>query len=155
MILEAALLISNRIAPGRKNGRIQALKPPPQTMAQSTTARATLFILRELVGEVLYFPVWWYTHGLALTGRTLIRQWFGLVNRLSIVILLRTMGKPMYGDYTRSGRAISFFFRIFILAARLIALGCWTVVELVALLAWVLGPIISAAMLIRQLVPLR
>lgn len=112
------------------------------------------FILRELVGELLYFPVWWYSHGLASTGRTLLNQWLGAVNRLSILIMLRTMGKPMYGDYTRSGKIISFFFRLLILGFKIIQLGLWTVVLVVAMLAWLIGPILATAMLVRQLIPL-
>ncbi len=128
--------------------------PVLNIMAQSTAVRATTFILRELIGEVLYFPVWWYTRGLAGTTRSLVNQWSGLLNRLSIVILLKNMGRPMYGDYTRSGRAISFFFRIFLVVIRSIVLALWTVVELAAWLGWILGPIVAGAMLVRQIVPL-
>jgi hypothetical protein len=44
--------------------------------------------------------------------------WFS--NRLSIPILARTMGRPMYGDYTRSGRSL--VFRLLLLTTRLIIL---------------------------------
>lgn len=122
-------------------------------MVQSTASRATTFILRELVGELVYFPVWWYSHGLVGTAQGLTRRWFRVLNQLSIPILLRTMGKPMYGDYTRSGRAISFFFRIFLVVTKLIWLGVWTVIELIALAAWVIGPIAVTAMLAMQAIP--
>jgi hypothetical protein len=123
-------------------------------MAQSTATRATLFVLRELIGELLYFPVWWYSHGLASTSRALTRKWYNLLNRLAIPILARTMGRPMYGDYTRSGRVISFFFRLLLLGTRLFVLVGWTLMLLLALLAWVLGPIVAGGMLIRQVIPL-
>lgn len=123
-------------------------------MVQSTGTRAMTFILRELIGELLYFPVWWYSHGLTSTARTLLNRWLGAVNRLSIMIMLRTMGKPMYGDYTRSGKIISFFFRLLILGFKLIQLGIWTVILVIAMLAWIVGPIFATAMLIRQLIPL-
>ncbi|MBI5467284.1 MAG: hypothetical protein HY975_03700 [Candidatus Kerfeldbacteria bacterium] len=122
-------------------------------MAQSTSSRAVAFLLREFVGDVLYFPVWWYTRGLALTWRTLSNRWLNLVNRLSLRILLKNMGKPMYGDYTRSGRIISFFFRIMLVVVRLVVLGLWTVVEIAMLGLWVAGPAVAIGMLIRQLIP--
>lgn len=122
-------------------------------MAKSTASRATTFILRELVGELLYFPVWWYSRGLVLTSRALTRRWMRLLNQLSIPILLRNMGKPMYGDYTRSGRVISFFFRIFLVVTKCVWLGVWTVIELIALAAWVAGPVVAVAMLAMQAVP--
>lgn len=123
-------------------------------MPQSTSSRAAIFLLREFVGDVVYFPVWWYSRGLASTGRSLLSQWFGLSNRMSIPILARTMGRPMYGDYTRSGRIISFFFRIFLLVSRLVVFAVWTVVLIVAMLGWILGPIIAGGMLVRQVIPL-
>lgn len=124
-------------------------------MAQSTSSRAALFLLREFVGEVLYFPVWWYSAGLVLTWRNLIRQWSALANRLSLRILLENMGKPMYGDTTRSGRIISFFFRLILVVARSAVLLVWTVVEAIFLLLWLAGPAVATGMLLRQLVPLR
>lgn len=123
-------------------------------MAKSTTARAITFILREIVGEVIYFPVWWYSHGLGLTARALTNKWFSTLNRLSIPIFFRTIGKPMYGDYTRSGRVISFFFRLFLLGVNLFVLSMWTIIEMVVLLLWIAGPAIAAGMLVRQLIPL-
>lgn len=123
-------------------------------MAQSTAARATTFILRELIGELLYFPVWWYSRGMVLTATTLVNRWYGLLNRLAIPILFRTMGRPMYGDYTRSGRVISFFFRLFLLGTRLVVFVGWTLILLVAMVAWIAGPIVCGAMLIRQVIPL-
>lgn len=123
-------------------------------MAQSTSARAATFIIRESIGELLYFPVWWYSHGLALTARKLLNSWLGMSHRLSLVILLRTMGKPMYGDYTRSGKIISFFFRLLILGVRLVQFGLWTVFEVIILLVWLLSPILVGAMFVRQIIPI-
>lgn len=132
----------------RKNGIVL------WSMAQSTSARAATFIIRESIGELLYFPVWWYSHGLALTARKLLNSWLGMSHHLSLVILLRTMGKPMYGDYTRSGKIISFFFRLLILGVRLVQFGLWTVFEVIILLAWLLGPILVGAMFVRQIIPI-
>ena len=123
-------------------------------MAQSTTSRAAIFLLREFVGDVLYWPVWWYSRGLAQTATSLVRSWQRVVDHLSLVILLRTMGKPMYGDYTRSGRVISFFFRIFLVLTRLIFLAVWTVVDMLLLLLWIAGPAVALAMFLRQIIPI-
>ncbi len=124
-------------------------------MAKSTTARGLIFIVRELIGELLYFPVWWYSHGLVLTWRSLFGQWLRLLNRLSLPILLKTMGRPMYGDYTRSGRIISFFFRILLVVSKSLVLGFWTAVLIVVMIVWIIGPIISFALLARQLIPIQ
>lgn len=123
-------------------------------MAASTSSRAVRFILRETLGELLYFPVWWYSIGFFAFVRTLWREWQAVAERLALRILLKNMLRPMYADYTRSGRIISFFFRIFLVLVNGLVLAIWTAVELVLMAAWLLVPVLAAALLIRQAVPL-
>lgn len=123
-------------------------------MAASTTSRAVRFILRETLGELLYFSVWWYSVGFIAFVRTLWREWQVIAERLAIRILAKNMLRPMYADYTRSGRIISFFFRVFLIATRLVVLLIWTIIELILVVAWIVGPVLAAALLIRQTLPL-
>lgn len=123
-------------------------------MNSSLTGRTLAFILRELVGEILYFPVWWYTRGLVLAWRRLERQWWRMFDRLGIRFLLVNIGKPMYGDYTRSGKIISFFFRLFLVGWSLIVLGVWSAWIMLLFLLWILVPLVVIGMLIRQLIPI-
>jgi hypothetical protein len=122
-------------------------------MANSTSQRALIFILRETVGELLYFPVWWYSIGIWHFLQTLWRRWRSVVEYLAIRILAKNMFRPMYADYTRSGRVISFFFRVLILGTRLVVLVIWTAVEIVLIGAWIFGPMLALALLVRQIVP--
>ncbi len=122
-------------------------------MANTVTTRTFSFILRELVGEVLYFPVWWYTAGLRLAWRRMVRQWFRMYDRLGLRFLVINLGKPMYGDYTRSGKIISFFFRLILIGWSVLVLGGWSVWVAGLFLLWPFMPIVAAAMLVRQLIP--
>lgn len=122
-------------------------------MAQSISVRASTFIVRELVGEILYFPVWWYTAGTKEIWTALVRQWLGLSERLGLRLLLQSMGKPMYGDYTRTGRIISFFFRIFLVAIRFVLVAGWTLISILLFVIWLVAPIAVLALLLRQLIP--
>lgn len=81
------------------------------------------------------------------------REWVEVEERLSIRILLKNIGRPMYADYTRSGRIISFFFRVLLILVRGAVLAVWTVVEVVILLLWVSSPVLAISMLVRQLFP--
>lgn len=119
----------------------------------SLAGRATKFLIHELILEILHFPVWWYSEGLVLAWRRLERQWMAGVDRTGIRFLLINMGKPMYSDYTRSGRIISFFFRIFLLGWALITMGLWSFVVLVIFAIWITAPLFAIAMLVRQIVP--
>ena len=123
-------------------------------MARSLTYRATTYVLRDLIGDVLYFPIWWYSAGIRLAWRRFERQWFSLFDRLGLKYLLLNMGRPMYGDYTRSGKIISFFFRLLLVGWSFILMAIWSVAVLAVFAIWLAAPVLAAAMLVRQILPL-
>lgn len=83
------------------------------------------FVALDIVGEVFYWPIWWYTRGLwevlKWVGRGLRDEWIVL----ALGPWLRSMFTPMYADYSFAGRAISFVFRIIILGFRLVKFSIW------------------------------
>ncbi|RJO59011.1 hypothetical protein C4546_04250 [Candidatus Parcubacteria bacterium] len=83
-------------------------------MAESLTKNATKFILREFLGDILLFPFWWYLKGLARFSTFCLNKVGEFTNRsrLSPKVWFQNLFVPMYGDYSRSGRAISFFVRL-------------------------------------------
>ena len=103
--------------------------------------------------DILYFPVWWYSFGLRVFVRALWRELIEVEERLSIRILLKNIGRPMYADYTRSGRIISFFFRVFLIVVRTAVLMVWFIIESIALTLWLAAPVLAISMLVRQLFP--
>jgi hypothetical protein len=123
-------------------------------MTKSLTGRTATFLLRELVGEILYFPVWWYSQGLRLAWQRLIRQWARLYNRLGLRFLFANMGKPMYGDYTRSGKVISFFFRLFLVGWSMLVMLFGGALAVFIFLAWIITPLVVMALLVRQIIPI-
>lgn len=108
------------------------------------------FLFLELVFDIVRFPAWWYSRGLANVGRYWARHIRIVSERLSLRIWFRNMFTPMYGDYTRSGRIISFFLRIVILIWRLIELIVSAVFFGVLLVIWIgLPPAVTYA-IVRQ-----
>lgn len=73
---------------------------------------ATFVVAREVILDILYFPFWWYTLGLKERFFNLQEKIKNIAHALALPILFRHLLKPMYGDYTLSGRIISFFVRI-------------------------------------------
>lgn len=122
-------------------------------MTKSVTARATKFLFQEFLGEILFFPVWWYSDGL--------RRWsFGVVNqvaaveyRLGLRPLIKNIWRPMYGDRTRSGRIISFFMRLVLIAGNGVVVLIWSALCLGAWLLWLAVPLVILSLLFRQLIP--
>lgn len=103
---------------------------------------ALKYVFLELIGKVLYFPVWWYSNGTKKVLLFVGREISGVANALGIVILLKNLLKPMYGDYSKSGRIISFFVRIVQYMFLLIAITIWSLLMLLLFIVWLLLPII-------------
>jgi len=99
------------------------------------------FIAKDVIGDVLYFPVWWYSRGLKKTAVNLWNSLLRAINNFALPILVKSLFKPMYGDYSKSGRIISFFMRIIHLIALTVGVAIWAVVLLALLLAWIALPL--------------
>lgn len=87
-------------------------------MKNSVTYNTLHFILVKIIWDIVYFPIWWYTKGFCNALR-----WFGhniksVEENLSLIIWLKHMFVPMYGQYSIAGRIISFFMRIVVLSYR-------------------------------------
>ncbi|MBI4092558.1 MAG: hypothetical protein HY420_01405 [Candidatus Kerfeldbacteria bacterium] len=105
-------------------------------ITQSITVKAARFVIRDVLFDLIRWPVWWYTRGTVNTTLFVWQEFLAVVDRLSLRILFRNLLKPMYGDYSRSGRVISLVMRLIVFAFRLVGLTIWTVVLALALLLW-------------------
>ncbi len=101
--------------------------------------------------SIFYFPVWWYGPG--LKKRFLIFR--GQVKKLSKALALKIMFanyfKPMFGEYSRTGRMISFFMRTILLFWRLLLFLVSFLGLLVLFLVWIILPIVAIWQIIIEL----
>lgn len=98
----------------------------------------------EAILDIFYFPVWWYTKGLAHAAK-----WcFGLLKRgndaLAPGLWLANIFVPMFGQFDWQGRIISFIMRFVQIIARTIALIFWLAVCLLLFSIWLLLPVVVA-----------
>ncbi|PIS40628.1 MAG: hypothetical protein COT26_02320 [Candidatus Kerfeldbacteria bacterium CG08_land_8_20_14_0_20_43_14] len=125
-------------------------------MAESLTKNASKFILRELIGDVLLFPLWWYVKGLARFSGFCWNKVGEFTNRsrLSPKVWFQNLFVPMYGDYSRSGRAISFFVRLVVALALSVVFVIYLVGFLIFFLAYLALPVAVVYYFLRQLINL-
>ncbi|MBU1148496.1 hypothetical protein KKI23_00220 [Patescibacteria group bacterium] len=109
------------------------------------------FITKDIVGDILFFPVWWYSFGFKKITLSLLNNWRSLASGLSITTLFKHIGTPMYGDYTKSGRIISFFMRIIQLIFLTAGIVVYGVLLIVLIVAWLVIPLFVAYNIIYQL----
>ena len=100
-----------------------------------------MFLVLDLISDLLYFPIWWYGAGLKKRCLFVIKKIKSGYRNLALKILLRNLFKPMYGEYNWEGRLISFFARLVILFWRTLEMLVWILLLLGLLLIWLLLPI--------------
>jgi hypothetical protein len=113
-------------------------------MAQSHAALALKYVAVDVVGSILFFPVWWYTKGALRTARYCVRTVTGTARSFGIGIWLKNLFTPMFGQRDIQGRLISFFMRLVMIVAYSIALAVLSVVMAAAMFLWLAFPLFVA-----------
>lgn len=108
---------------------------------------ATLvLIFQETIGklfwDIIIFPFWWYTYGVFGRLQWIVEQIKSEAESLSLGLWIKNLFVPMFGQYDRSGRIISFFMRLIQIIFRFIFLILWLVLLIALFLAWLILPII-------------
>ena len=110
-------------------------------MTQNAFFLLIKYVAIDLVGDFIYFPLWWYSKGLKkalmFTGQKIIR----IQNSLGVSIWAKNLFRPMYGQYDIQGRLISFLMRLFQLIIRSIAFVFIFILILFIPVIWVIFPI--------------
>ena len=99
------------------------------------------FVLVELIGDVLYWPLWWYSKGLYKAWIFCLNNALDLYHNLAVGVWAKNLFVPMFGQYDWEGRIISFFVRLFQIVIRSIVLIIWTVFIFLFFVAWVFLPL--------------
>ena len=108
--------------------------------SQNLVWKSLRYILVEILLDFVYFPLWWYSRGLKKVALFFQRQVRDRAERLSLRILIANLFNPMYGDYSKSGRIISFFLRIIVFGFKMILMFIWTIILLIVLFIYLLLP---------------
>lgn len=108
-------------------------------------------ILAELLIDVFYFPVWWYSRGLARTARALADFLADRERSLALFVWIKNIFKPMYGQYNWQGHLISFFVRLTQIIVRGAIMIVWLLVAILIFVIWLLLPLLVIYEIIFQL----
>lgn len=108
-------------------------------------------IISQILGEILYFPVWWYGAGLLRLSRALWRFLKAWSASLGFWVWLKNIFVPMYGQRDFASRIISFVMRFFQIIIRGLALLFLSLILLIVLVFWLTLPILLVLALAYQL----
>lgn len=109
------------------------------------------YLFGEVIGDVFYAPVWWYSRGfLKLLGGLRDRLVF-FERSLGLRLWVHNLGKPMYGQYDVAGKLISFFMRFVVLFWKMIEFLFYLIFLVLWALAWLLLPLLVVWQIFFQL----
>lgn len=111
-------------------------------MNKNIIIRAFKSLFLDWIGEILYFPIWWYTKGLKAIIMHVVNSINNTLRNLALPTMLKSMFKPMFGQYDRQGRIISFVMRIILIFSRLIIFIFLLIIYLIILIFWIVLPVI-------------
>lgn len=86
--------------------------------------------------------IWWYTKGLFLLSRRLVRLEQTEFKRIGAWTWIKHLFVPMFHDYTIVGRLLSFFFRVGIIAAKLVRTLIGFIIRVILFTVWVALPVV-------------
>jgi len=110
-------------------------------MAQKVTAGLFRDVFLDIIREILYFPIWWYTKGLAMAANFSWQRIKNMEVRLGVKVWVVNLFKPMFGQRDIAGVLISFFMRIFQIIGRTLVLILWTVIMILVFFVWIVLPL--------------
>ena len=97
-------------------------------------------ILAEIVRDILFFPLWWYSRGLF---NVIQKQMFFLKNRqksLALLVWIKNIFKPMYGQRDWQGILISIFIRTIQIIFRSFLMLFLVIFSLLLIIFWITLP---------------
>ena len=109
------------------------------------------YLIKHIVLDTLYFPVWWYTRGFVRVvgwAETSLKD----VERIAALkIWIKSMFKPMFQDYTKEGRIISFFMRVVLLIFKLLIVIIWAAFLAFVIVLFLTLPLLTIGLLLISL----
>jgi hypothetical protein len=102
--------------------------------------------------DILFFPFWWYSFGLA-KFLIWLKSFLGDKQRsLGLGVWVKNIFVPMYGQRDWQGVLISIFIRIVQIIFRSIAMILWLLVAIVMLAAWLSFPLATVFGIVWQFI---
>ena len=109
-------------------------------------------ILAKLVKDIAFFPLWWYTTGLIKMISWVKGFLSDRLKSLALLVWIKNIHRPMYGQYDWQGVLISFFMRLIQIIARSVIMMFWLVFVAAVLLFWVALPLAVVYEIVFQIV---
>ena len=120
-------------------------------MQKSVGTKVARFVLKDIVFDLITWPLWWYSAGLIDAFFRMVDTFRQANDEVALTIWIKNIFVPMYGDYSWQGRLISFFMRVVQIIIRGLLVFGWFVFAIFVFLIWILLPLFVLYQLIYNL----
>ena len=120
-------------------------------MMTNNFALYSLKIVGEFIRDIFMFPLWWYSRGLMQLVLSQIKFIKNREKSLALMVWVKNIFKPMFGQTDWQGKLISFFMRVFQIIFRSIVLLFWILIAFSGLVLWIGLPILVLYQILFQL----
>lgn len=103
-----------------------------------------LTIALDIGGDVLRFPLWWYSEGLRRTIVSIFDGVRGYARKLGVMVWLKNIFTPMFGRYDWQSRLISVFMRAVNVFGRGFVLSAIALMGVVFGVVYLVLPVLAA-----------
>lgn len=103
--------------------------------------KTTRYVAQDVLFDMVRWPWWWYTTGVVLAGKRFLEMVRDANNQFGVMVWIKNILVPMYGDYAWSGRLVSFFMRVVQVIGRSLLLLLWTLFAGFIFLLWLIIPL--------------
>ncbi|MBI5077501.1 hypothetical protein HZB94_03935 [Candidatus Falkowbacteria bacterium] len=115
---------------------------------ESVVVKSIKFIFRDIIFDILYWPIWWYSSGVKKAASRFLDTLSQANDELSLDVWFKNIFKPMYGQYSWDGRIISFFMRLAQIVFRSIIFSFWFIFAGLVFVIWLALPICLIALML-------
>ncbi len=123
----------------------------PNLMSKSSNLTLSR-IFSAIIIDIVFFPFWWYSFGLVKIIKNLANFVADREKSLALLVWVKNIFVPMYGQRDIQGAIISFFIRLVQIIFRTVIMIFWIAVALLAFWIWFLVPILIIYMIVWQII---
>ncbi|MFA6534525.1 MAG: hypothetical protein WCT37_05155 [Patescibacteria group bacterium] len=110
------------------------------------------FIAKDIVGNVLYWPVWWYSAGLAIFVKERWQSLRDFEGEVGLTVWIVNWFKPMYGESDLVGKAISFVMRTVMIVFKAWQIALYFFCQVAVVAIWLLLPPVAVWQVVKGLI---
>ena len=108
-------------------------------MAKAKSSLVMRYIITDFFRELLLFPVWWYTKGLRQVSKYLVQSIRSASQIFGLMVWVKNLFVPMYGETGFAGRAISFFIRLVMIIGRGFGVLVWALINVLFFVVYLIA----------------